>query len=69
MSKDPKEVVREMIGLVGKTRTERLLITAEVAPSTAGKLVRGTYDHVVGEFVAERIAKARAAAEEMANAG
>jgi hypothetical protein len=69
MSKDPKEIVREMVGLVGKIRTERLLIKADVAPSTAGKLARGKYESEVGEMVAAKIASARAAAEELANAG
>lgn len=63
MSKDPKEVVREIIGLVGKTRTERLLIVNEVAPSTAGKLVRGKYESAVGELLAEKIERAREAAK------
>lgn len=69
MSKEPKEVVREMIGLVGKTRTERLLIKYDVAPSTAGKLVRDKYDSTVGELLAEKIERARVAASEMAEAG
>lgn len=69
MSKDPKKVVREMLGLVGKTRTERLLIAAEISPSSAGKLVRGKYESAVGEMLAEKIERARLAAAQMANAG
>jgi hypothetical protein len=65
MVKDPKVTVREMIGLVGKTMTERLLIKQDVSPSTAGKLVRGTYNSEVGILIAAAIERARKAAEHL----
>lgn len=68
MSKDPKEIVGEIIRLVGKPAAERLLITAKVSPSTAGKLVRGKYSSEIGILIAEKIEKARLAAERLASA-
>lgn len=62
MSKDPKDVVQEIVQLVGKPKAERLLIIADVSPSTAARLVRGTYESEVGTLVAAAIEKARAAA-------
>jgi hypothetical protein len=63
MSKDPKKVVQELVRLVGKPRAERLLIEADVSPSTAGKLVRGTYASEVGLLIASAIEKAKEAAK------
>lgn len=60
-------MVQEIIGLVGKTRTERLLIINDVAPSTAGKLVRGKYESQIGELLAEKIERAREAAKTRAS--
>lgn len=57
--RNAKTTVSEIIRLVGKSEAERLLIAAEVSPSTAGKLVRGTYLSEVGRFIAGAIEKAR----------
>lgn len=67
MSKDPKKTVKEIIQLVGKPKAEKLLIGADVSPSTAGKLVRGTYESEVGALVAAAIERAREAAESQAS--
>lgn len=62
MSRDPKEVVQEIVELVGKREAVRLLVVADVSTSVAGKLVRGVYESEVGALVAAAIEKARAAA-------
>ncbi len=62
MSKDPKKIVEELVEMLGKPRAERLLIEADVSPSLAGKLVRGTYPSQIGILVGAAIAKAREAA-------
>lgn len=63
MSKDPKQLVQEMVRRLGKREAERLLINARVSSSVAGKLIRGTYPSEVGELVAAAIEKAHAAAQ------
>lgn len=65
MSKDPKDVIKEIVQLIGKVRAERLLIVNDVAPSTACKLVRGAYASAVGELLAEKIKRTRKAAEQV----
>lgn len=62
MSIDPKKQVQEIVEAVGKRKAERLLVTAGVSSSMAGKLIRGKYESEIGEWIAERIAVARAAA-------
>lgn len=63
-----KARVKDMVSLVGRTRTERLLIAHEVSPSTAYKLVRDSYQSTVGEMVSERIEKAWTMARQMRSA-
>lgn len=63
MSKDPKDLVKEIVSKVGKPKAERILIACDVSPSTAGKLVRGTYASEVGALVAAAIAKAMSVAD------
>lgn len=63
MSKDPKEIVSEIVKLVGKSRAEKLLIRADASPSVAGKLTRGTYESEVGDLLAGAIRRAREMAE------
>lgn len=69
MSKDPKDAVREMLVLVGKPETERLLIAQKISPSMAYKLVHGIYESKPGAFFAAAIERARLAAEKLASAG
>lgn len=59
MPKDPKDIVKEIVKLVGPRKAERFLIIAEASPSTAGKLVRGTYDREIGDLLAGAIRRAR----------
>lgn len=58
MSKDPKELVQEMVRILGKRKTERLLVMAKMSSSVAGKLIRGTYESTLGEDNVDKIARA-----------
>ncbi len=64
MNKDPKKIVEELVEMLGKQRAERLLIEADISPSTAGKLVRGKYPSQIRFLMGAAIAKAREAAAE-----
>lgn len=59
-------MVEEMISLVGKAKTEHLLIVATISPSMAGKLRRGTYDSEMSFESVAKIARALNAARETA---
>ncbi len=69
MSKDPKDVIKEMLKLVDRPEAERLLIAQKISPSMAYKLVRGAYVSKPGAFYMAAIERARLAAEKMASAG
>jgi hypothetical protein len=68
MLSDPKKLVSEMVDLVGSSETERLLILANVSPSLAGKLRRGTYKSEIGRPIAACIEKALEQAKRKAKA-
>lgn len=59
-------MVQEMIDLVGKPKTERLLIEADISPSMAGKLRRGNYDYEIGPIYRAAIGRALNAARALA---
>lgn len=62
MNKDPREIVQEIIKMVGKRKAERLLIHEKISPSVASKLARGAYPSEIGELVADAILRAKEAA-------
>lgn len=64
MSKDPKEIVREIVDMVGKSKAVRLLVKADASPSVAGKLTRGTYASEIGDLLAGAIRRAHQMASE-----
>lgn len=66
--KDPQEQVMEIVALVGKPEAERLLVAEKVSLPIAARLCRGAYDHKIGVFMADAIARARAKAAEMSDA-
>jgi hypothetical protein len=63
MLKDPKETVQEMVSLVGKRETRRLLTIAGVSTSVADKLSRNKYEPEIGPLIGAAIARARKAAK------
>lgn len=67
MAKDPKDMVQEIIQLVGKQRARKLLILEDASTSTAIKLVEGTYPYTPGALIAAAIKRAREKAIEEAS--
>ena len=62
MSKDPREIVQELVQMIGKRKAERLLISENISPSVANKLARNAYPSEIGELVAAAILRAKEAA-------
>ncbi len=56
--KDPKKTVLEMGARLDHSEARRLLVTAGISPSTADKLLYGTYEHKVGPLAAAAIQRA-----------
>jgi hypothetical protein len=63
---DLKQIVLEMASRVGKLKAHELLLSEKVAPSTATKLLRGSYPSEIGELLGAAILRADEKARQVA---
>jgi hypothetical protein len=68
MNDDPKNVVKDIVALVGKHKAVLLLMGEDVSASTSEKLVGGRYESEIGQLVRKAILRAHEAAQAIAAA-
>lgn len=65
--KNLKQIVKDMAQRVGTLQAHGFLIGEKVSPSTATKLIKGTYPSQVGELLGAAILRADRASRKLAS--